>query len=519
MKVKRFLANTTKAALAQVKERLGANAVILSNRTVPDGVEVLAIAESDMASVAAPTDEALAAAAPPEDFTVAVKRRMTEAGESAMRARAAPRAAAPAAAPAPATVAEPEPAGEPLPTDRAHFVSPNATVRSASFAQLLRGAPGTVVTAGRQAAAEPTARRTDAPAARGEARETTVVGAEARGAGRGVSPVLSSSARPAAEPEELLAEIRSLRDLMEERFTTLAWSEEIRRRPVNAGIMRQLLAAGFSTALVRAATNALPESLDARQAFGWLHEKLVGKLHVATGQNEIIERGGVFALTGPTGVGKTTTAAKLAARAVMKHGAASLGLVTTDTYRIGAHDQLRVFGKILGVPVHAVHDALGLEQTLAQLGDKRLVIVDTIGLGQRDERVAEQQTMLDACGVQRLVLFSATSQLEALEDVINAYLRAPQSQSRAVGAIVTKTDEAVKLGPVVDVLIRHKLMLQFLGTGQRVPEDLVLPDVNALVQEAMQAPLNAAFAPSSEEAKLIAMGGSLDGMFASVAHA
>jgi flagellar biosynthesis protein FlhF len=317
---------------------------------------------------------------------------------------------------------------------------------------------------------------------------------------------------------ELLSELRSLRGLMEQRFTALAWHDGLKRRPRAAGLLWELLAAGFSTALARAAVNAVPDEYDLNAAREWLYAQLVPKLKSIDGEADLVARGGIYAFVGPTGVGKTTTAAKIAARCVVKHGAASLGLVTTDTYRIGAHDQLRVFGRILGVPVHAVNDTMGLTDVLAQLGSKRLVLVDTIGMGQRDDRVAEQHQMLDACGVRKVVLMSATSQLEALEDIVDAYA-APVHADAALGAIVTKIDEAVKLGSILDVLIRHRLPLVFVANGQRVPEDLALPNCRELARAALTAPQHAHTKFSAEEAALFASWTMSERVFSGVAHA
>lgn len=505
MKVKRFLAASAKAALAQVKERLGADAVILSNRTTADGVEVLAIAEVDMARVATPDEAALEAAAPPDGFAASFRRPTpdAEAQREDITDRTG-RSEANAASPRRAVDSPPSVGQQPNVAPRP-FAPRAAEARPLTrFAHLLR-APQR---APERSPERPPRRSVSVPRETARPRKVTAP-----------PPVPNAEASAGSRPTELLTEIRALRGLMEERFSTLVWSEQIRQRPVAAALMRLLLSAGYSTSLARAATNALPADLASGDMLDWLKAKIVARLQPVDATEECVERGGVYALTGPTGVGKTTTAAKIAARAAMRYGGQHLGLITTDTYRIGAHDQLRVFGKILGVPVHSVDDVLGLEQALAQLQGKRLVLIDTIGLGQRDERVAEQQAMLDACGVERLLLLSATSQLEALDDVVQAYMHGPDGSRRAGGAVITKTDESVKLGSVVDVLIRHKLPLHFLGTGQRVPEDLELPDVDRLVDQSLRVRDDGPFAPTADEIGLMAMGAALDTMFVADAHA
>ena len=192
----------------------------------------------------------------------------------------------------------------------------------------------------------------------------------------------------------------------------------------------------------------------------------------------------MFALVGPTGVGKTTTVAKLAAECAVKRGAGSLALVTTDTYRIGAVDQLRIYGKILGVPVFAIRDEADLRATLAELRMRHLVLIDTVGMSQRDRRLADQVALLAGGGsrVRRVLLLSAVAQASVLEDVARAY-----GGAELAGCILTKVDEALMLGSALDVLVRHRLTLHYVTNGQRVPEDLHRPNPLYLVERAFRA--------------------------------
>ena len=159
-----------------------------------------------------------------------------------------------------------------------------------------------------------------------------------------------------------------------------------------------------------------------------------------------------------------------------------VALLTTDSYRIGAHEQLKIYGKILGVTVHAVRDTEDLKLTLSGLKHKHLVLIDTMGVGQRDSRVASQAEMFDAAGVQRLLLLNATSAGGTLDDVVRMY-----HGSGVVGCIATKLDEAVTLGTVLDVVIRHKLCLHYIASGQRVPEDLHEVNLDYLLHRAFKA--------------------------------
>jgi flagellar biosynthesis protein FlhF len=266
-----------------------------------------------------------------------------------------------------------------------------------------------------------------------------------------------------AEQQTLLTEIKTMRNLMQEQMARLSWSDMQQHDPVRGGLLRDMLNAGFSAVLSR----QLLEKVPAKGSLDWLRKILGHNLRVATLQEDVVARGGVYALVGPTGVGKTTTTAKLAARAVVRYGADKVALVTTDSYRIGAHEQLKIYGKILGVSVHAVRDVEDLKLTLSGLKHKHLVLIDTMGVGQRDSRVAEQAQMFDAVGVQRLLLLNATSSGGTLDDVVKMY-----GGAGVIGCIPTKLDEAVTLGTVLDVVVRHKLTMHYVASGQRVPEDL-----------------------------------------------
>jgi len=190
----------------------------------------------------------------------------------------------------------------------------------------------------------------------------------------------------------------------------------------------------------------------------------------------VFDPGGVFAFIGPTGVGKTTAIAKIAARCVLRYGRDQLALLTTDTFRIGAQEQLKVYAKIIGVPVVSLRDSDDLASKLSSMKDRRVILLDTAGVSQRDTQMLEQSQLLleGAPALKRILVMSSTTDLRTQEDVILMYQMAEKNEkSRAVtAAIITKTDEAAQIGPVLDCLIRHQLPLMFLANGQRVPEDL-----------------------------------------------
>jgi flagellar biosynthesis protein FlhF len=289
--------------------------------------------------------------------------------------------------------------------------------------------------------------------------------------------------------EGILSEIQSLKSMLQQDFGAFAGAEAPQPAHVTPPVLRELLSAGFTPELSRsvaASDDGAPPSMELAA------ERLQSLLKLARA-DELIDVGGVYALVGPTGVGKTTTVAKLAARCVVRFGASSVALLTTDSYRIGAYDQLRIYARILGVTVHAVRDANDLATALDGLSARHLVLIDTIGMSQRDRMVAEQAaTLAGSDKVRRLLLVQATTNTPTLDQVIAAY-----RQSHVDGCILTKADEAAGLAPALDSIIRHGLPLHYVTDGQRVPEDLQLPDAAALIRESLQPAANDCSDPES----------------------
>lgn len=388
MNVKKFSANTSREAWRLVRDALGPDAVILSNKTVNGVVEILALASEDMSSLASP-------AADKEPVI----------SESTLAAFSAKRRA-----------------------DQDQAAGLAGALESARVNALAGAVPG-------------------------------------------------------ADMQEVMNEIRSMRGMLEAQLAEISWSSEQRREPVKAAVLREMLAAGFSASLARFLTQKTPAGGTAEGGLNWIKAVLARNLSIMGDESEVLEKGGVFALVGPTGVGKTTTTAKLAARCVMRHGPGKLALITTDGYRIGGYEQLRIYGKILGVMVHSVKDEADLRIALDELRGKHTVLIDTVGVSQRDKMVAEQVAMLSGAGtpIKRLLCLSATSTGETLSEVVRAY----QGDGLA-GCIMTKLDEAATIGNVLDVVIRQKLNLYYVANGQRVPEDLHVANQQYLVDRAFK---------------------------------
>jgi flagellar biosynthesis protein FlhF len=203
-------------------------------------------------------------------------------------------------------------------------------------------------------------------------------------------------------------------------------------------------------------------------------------------------------MIGATGVGKTTSTAKLAAAFATRHGASNLGLFTLDAYRVGAQEQLRTYGRILGVPVHTAHDRASLEDLLDLLSAKKMVLIDTAGMAQRDSRTRELLDMLSHRSVQKLLVVNAAQQGETIEDVLVSY-----RASLCRGVILSKMDEAVKLGPALDALIRHRLVVLGVANGQRVPEDWHRLSAHALIHRALRPTAGTAYRMDANDMNLI----------------
>jgi flagellar biosynthesis protein FlhF len=315
-----------------------------------------------------------------------------------------------------------------------------------------------------------------------------------------VAPLEVEAGRAHPSSPDLMAEIRSMKGLLQDQLSQIAWSDNTKRSPVQSKLLAKLLHAGFSPVLARTLIEKLPSATDDATAAEWVSQALNQNLRVCRAGESMVDRGGIFALVGPTGVGKTTTTAKLAARAVMKFGAKNVGLITVDHYRVGAHEQLRSFGRMLSCPVHVAHDAESLNDLLNGMRTKHLVLIDTIGVPQRDPLLNEHLSMLMGAGIERVLVLNASSQLETLEDVVSTW-RGP----RCTRTIITKIDEAVKLAGVVDVCVRQKLLLDSVANGQRVPEDIHAANSTLLVDRALKVVSSPVFLMDDDEIRIVAV--------------
>ena len=307
-----------------------------------------------------------------------------------------------------------------------------------------------------------------------------------------------------AMTRRMVSEIDVLKSTLTDAMSSLASLGVKLGDPVRTRLFQTMLNAGFSAQLTRYVLENMPQHDTYEGALDFVQRAIEKNLATVSDENSLLDQGGVFALMGPTGVGKTTTTAKLAARFVLRHGASRVALLSTDSYRIGGHEQLRIYGKILGVSVHAVKDAQDLSLALNDLREKHVVLIDTIGMSQRDRAVSEQMAMLHAVGpsIKRLLLLNAASNGKTLDEVVSAY-----RDANLAGCILTKIDEAASVGHAMDVMIRRRLPLHYVSYGQRVPEDIAVPNKKLLVHRTFRAGAEqSSFALDSDESLLVAQG-------------
>lgn len=413
MNIRRFFGKNAREALAQVKQALGEDAIIVANRSVNGGTEIMAMLETDIENSGNRTvAEAQQDARSLLDFVT---------GKEQPPRMAAPQ---PVAAPAPAQTMVEEPAMND------HAIMDMLKQHTEQQEQAYQIATQTL--------------------------EQKMQG--------------------------MMQEMRHMRSNFETQMSAMTWQHHLQHSPAKSKVLSTLLSASFSAALSRQIAEKMPQHIDVQKAPMWAKEVISRNLHTLDDEDALLDRGGVYALVGPTGVGKTTTTAKLAARYVMKHGTQNLGLITTDSYRIGGYEQLRIYGKILGVMVHAVKDEEDLKIALNELKGKHMILIDTVGVGQRDHAVGEQLSMLSRAEtpIQKLLCLNATSTGETLTDVMRSY-----KKHDLAGCIVTKLDEAAATGNVLDVLIRERMRLFYTTSGQRVPEDIEVANKNSLVERAL----------------------------------
>jgi len=432
MQVKRFVADDMRTAMRLVKEEIGSDAVILSNRVVNGKVEILAARDYDESLINKALDKTLVESKPD--------------GAAAYYERAA------AERDLQKTISESNITDDAINNE-------TGDINEAQADEV--DAPASVVTETASVA------------------QTTVNNIENQASGL-YQPPVQMQAPFTDSMVEMRDELKSLRAMIENQHVLGEWKEMATRHPLRVSLYKRLTEMGLSQDVCKYLAKGLDNSSDVEQAMQAALKQLVHQIPLAG--DDILNQGGVFAMVGPTGVGKTTTIAKLAARFAMQHGQRHVALISTDTYRIGAHEQLMTYGRLLGVPVHSANDTQELQQLLHKLHDKKLVLIDTAGMSQRDIDISQQLAHLShpSSMIKPYLVLSANAQTSTLDEVITAFKKASPA-----GCILTKLDEAASLGGVISAVIKHRLPVAYISNGQKVPEDIKPARARELVDDTL----------------------------------
>lgn len=452
MKIKRFFAQDMRSALRLVREEQGPNAVILSNRRVEGGVEVVSATDYDESLV----QQSLTAA-----------RRAAEAAAPAPAAEV--QVAAAPAVPVRVAVATPRASQSPPPPPDTLLPPQLAQIAAVARAEAMNPRiPAAVPQAVAPMPAPAVLANAPMPPPAAPSRPITAIDQIERANARRLTRIPDQVAQLCVEdPQvaEMKREMALLRQTLKKELERFS-DQRMRLSPARAAAFEELSGYGCDEAFARGIVERIPADADPARARGLLLGLLAKSLRVS--EDEPIERGGIVALVGPTGVGKTTTLAKLAARYAALHSARDVALVTTDGFRIGAREQLFTYGRLLGMPVIEVGNPNELGDTLDRLGDYKLVLVDTAGLSHRDLALGAQLSALARLPhVNTQLVLPANTHADDLDEVVHRF-----GIAKPRGVVLSKVDETGRLGAALGVTVRHGLPISYLTDGQRVPEDI-----------------------------------------------
>ncbi len=484
MKIRRYVAKDMRTALAQIKEELGADAVIMSNKKIAEGVELMAAVDYNQsvkpAQVAAPESQT-------EANKVASRINMAEDSVALTSNSAAIKQAdeapvdslaallnrqvqqngydkAPATRAFDSQIANSSTQATRPVTGKSAAEQPDIEQQFKDFTARLEQS-STSDSAASQIAPQPqTAQQEFVTPNNNEFSAST--------AQSQTQHQVSSS-----EFDRMQKEMSSIRQLLEHQMSGLMWQDMAQKDPMRAVLVNRLMAMGLTEQIADQVASYVPANTNDDDA--WQQAKQVISQQLNTTNNDIIQRGGVVSLVGPTGVGKTTTIAKLAARFAQVHGAEQVVLISTDSYRIAGFEQLATYGRIIGCQVKLAKDGNELDSLLQQFSQKKLILIDTAGMGQRDLRLSEHLTTLIANArvrIRNYLVLSANTQPRVMQENVERFKRIPLA-----GCIYTKLDESLSVGEIIATSLQNGLAIGYLTDGQRVPEDIKVANAEKLV--------------------------------------
>ncbi|MDT0602833.1 flagellar biosynthesis protein FlhF [Thalassotalea castellviae] len=483
MKIRRFVAKDMRTALEQIKHELGVDAVIMSNKKIPEGVELMAAVDYSQQTPAptsekANNQESTSAQASMESRDVEndvvslsssknlkqpMPNEQNSAGGvdslSALLQRKVQR----------------EQASQQAKT-QSNLAQQDIEQQLKSFTDRLeQGSLYTSNNSEKQTTSEPVNNQHNFSQNEHQANEPLE-----NHQASGISPASKNNRvdiGASEEVEKMRKEMASIRELLEHQVSGLMWQDMAKKDPCKALMVNRLLNIGINDQVADQISSAIPVHNNEEQAWETAKELLAQQLN--TTNNDIIHRGGVVSLVGPTGVGKTTTIAKLAARFAQIHGADKVAMISTDSYRIAGFEQLSTYGRIIGCQVKLAKDAKALDTLLEQYADKKLVLIDTAGMGQRDMRLSEHLTALMANSrvrIRNYLVLAANTQQRVMQENVERFKKVPLA-----GAIYTKLDESLSIGEIIATSIQNGLAIGYLTDGQRVPEDIKVANAEKLV--------------------------------------
>lgn len=492
MKIKRFFATDIRQAMKMVKDELGADAVIMSNRAVEGGIEIVAARDFDEQTIHTKLQEHVSAQTPEAKIqkvtfpSFETAKELPQAKESLLKFNT-PSIPKESFGQQKASAKTEEPMAE----KPAHPAPKRIVLPNFEAARKRLQLENEMKAAEALAKAQP-ARKFTSPYVGYAEKAQLIKSTEALAASSAAAPIVKKPEVTAPTPStqekqsnftdnlllEMSKELKSLRATVDNKLTNISWAHNPQPASVRNDLMQRLLDIGISKRLSAMVASQLADENDVEPAFNKAQEILSQALPIA--DDELLEKGGIVALVGPTGVGKTTTIAKLAAKFILKNGSKQVALITTDNYRIGAHEQLNTYGRILNIPVRVASCADDLRNLINNFSDKRLILIDTAGMCQRDMKLVEQINTLQQSGlpIKPYLVMSAATEYKAMKEVIRAF-----SVFEPQAAILTKLDEAVTVGPAVSSIIEHNLPLSFITNGQQVPEDFHHPEAHSLISQ------------------------------------